>query len=62
MTDIITGSSTTAVIREEWQLHEIDDSIAEADAGQFATEEEVDAAFNYLRTGNAPLPITKEKG
>lgn len=57
-----TKLSATAIIREEWQLHEIDDSISEADAAQVAAEEEVKAAFSYLGTGDAPPPIIKENG
>ena len=54
-----TKSKGTAIIRKEWQLKEIGDSIAETDAGIFVTDEEIESAFDYLRTGIAPPPIAK---
>ncbi len=37
----------------QWQLEEIQKGIAEADAGDFATEEEVAAVFTRLTNGKA---------
>lgn len=36
------------ITSQRWQLEEIDRGIAEADAGDFATDEEVEAAFREL--------------
>jgi RHH-type rel operon transcriptional repressor/antitoxin RelB len=36
------------IVSQRWQLEEIDRSIAEADAGRFATDEQVEAAFDEL--------------
>jgi len=33
-----------------WQIEEIDKAIAEADAGQFATDDDVRSAFTELRS------------
>ncbi|MDB5553190.1 MAG: hypothetical protein JWL86_3174 [Rhizobium sp.] len=41
------------VAREEWQIAEIEAGLAEADAGDFATAEEVSAvAAKYIKRGS----------
>ena len=36
------------IASQRWQLEEIDKGIGEADAGEFASEDEVEAAFREL--------------
>jgi predicted transcriptional regulator len=38
------------IASQRWQLEEIDAAIAEADAGKFATDKQVKAAFAELRS------------
>ncbi len=37
------------IASQRWQLEEVDEAIAEADAGKFASDKQVNAAFDELR-------------
>jgi RHH-type rel operon transcriptional repressor/antitoxin RelB len=39
----------------EWQIHEIEDGLREADAGDFASETEVQAVFTKWRGSGSPV-------
>jgi predicted transcriptional regulator len=51
---VATQALAEYVERETWQIAEIDAAIAEADRGEFATDEEVEAAFGRYLTKKTP--------
>ena len=48
---LINEAITLYLEMHQWQIEEIQSGIAEADAGDFATEEEVNAVFARLTRG-----------
>ncbi len=50
---LINEAITLYLEMHQWQIEEIRQGLAEADAGDFATEEEVSAVFARLRNGKA---------
>jgi predicted transcriptional regulator len=48
---LINEAITFYLEMHQWQIEEIQSGIAEADAGDFATEEEVSAVFTRLTNG-----------
>ena len=52
LNDILNEAVTAYLEVNDWQIEEIKQALVEADAGDFASEEEVEAVFERLTGGN----------
>ena len=52
LNDILNEAVTAYLEVNDWQVEEIKQALVEADAGDFASEEEVEAVFERLTRGN----------
>ncbi|NEP45351.1 MAG: CopG family transcriptional regulator [Okeania sp. SIO2H7] len=52
LNDILNEALTAYLEVNDWQVEEIKQALVEADAGDFASEEEVEAVFERLTRGN----------